>query len=244
VSLSLQTDRLRENVCATVNSSIFEEGRVVRLFPFVLLLAIAAVLVPGSARPAATATALTGSVGPGFTISLKDSSGQGVSHLDPGDYTITVNNLNTTMEHDFHLFGPGVDQATPFQQGTWTWNVTFTDGVYRFHCDAHPTIMKGTFRVGAAPPPTPKLVGRVGPGKTISLKNGSGIVKSLLAGTYKLTIKDASAKDNFHLLGPGISKKTSVRGKRTVSWTLKFRTGKYTYRSDAHKKLKRTFRVS
>jgi plastocyanin len=178
-----------------VNSSIFEEGRFVpKISPLVLLLAIAAVLVPGSARPAATATALTGSVGPGFTISLKDSSGAAVSHLDPGDYTITVNNLNTTAEHNFHLFGPGVDQATPFQQGTWTWNVTFTDGVYTFHCDAHPTIMKGTFRVGAAPPPTPKLSGKVGPGSTISLKKGRAIVKALAAGTYKVTVRDVSAR--------------------------------------------------
>ena len=218
-----------------------------RIFPLVLLLAVAAVFVPGSARPASKATALTGSVGPGFTISLKDASGAGVSQLDPGDYTITVNNLNTTAEHDFHLFGPGVDQATPFQQGTWTWNVTFTDGVYTFHCDAHPTIMKGTFRVGAAPPPPPpplKLSGKVGPGNTISLKRGSAIVKALKAGRYKVTVRDASTKDNFHLLGPGVSKKTAVKGKRTVSWTLRFRAGKYTYRSDAHKTLKRTFRVS
>lgn len=217
---------------------------MLKIFPLVLLLALAAVFVPGSARPAAKATALTGSVGPGFTISLKDSSGRAVSQLDPGDYTITVNNLNTTAEHNFHLFGPGVDQATPFQQGTWTWNVTFTDGVYTFHCDAHPTIMKGTFRVGAAPPPAPKLSGKVGPGKTISLKKGSAVVKALTAGKYKVTVKDVSTKDNFHLIGPGVSKKTSVRGKRTVSWTLTFRAGKYTYRSDAHKKLKRTFRVS
>lgn len=217
---------------------------MLKIFPLALLLTIAAVFVPGSARPAAAATALNGSVGPGFTISLKDSSGVGVSHLDPGDYTITVQNLDSTMTHNFHLFGPGVDQATPFQAGTWTWNVTFTDGIYTFHCDAHPTIMKGTFRVGAAPPPTTKLTGKVGPGNTISLKKGSAVVKSLASGKYKVVVKDVSAKDNFHLIGPGVSKKTSVRGKRTVSWTLTFRAGKYTYRSDAHKKLKRTFRVS
>lgn len=216
-----------------------------QIFPLVLLLAIAAVLVPGSARPAATATALTGSVGPGFTISLKDASGTGVSHLDPGAYTITVQNLNTTAEHNFHLKGPGVDQATPFEAGTWTWDVTFTDGTYTFQCDAHPTIMKGSFRVGAAPPPPKvvKLSGKVGPGKTISLKKGSAIVKALTAGTYKLTVKDASAKDNFHLLGPGVSKRTAVRGKGTVTWKLVFKKGKYTYRSDAHKTLKRTFKV-
>ncbi|HEY6835775.1 MAG TPA: hypothetical protein VI142_04815 [Gaiellaceae bacterium] len=216
---------------------------MLKIFPLALLLTIAAVLLPGSARPAATATALTGSVGPGFTISLKDSNGVGVSHLDPGDYTITVQDLDATMTHNFHLFGPGVDQATPFQAGTWTWNVTFTDGVYTFHCDAHPTIMKGTFRVGAAPPPAPKLSGKVGPGNTISLKKGSAIVKSVSAGTYKIAVRDSSSKDNFHLVGPGVSKKTSVKGKGSFSWKVALKVGSYTYRSDAHKKLKRKFKV-
>jgi plastocyanin len=233
-----------------VNSSIFEEGRFVRRFiPLFPLLLIAAALVPGSARPAAKATALSASVGPGFTISLKDANGAAVSHLNPGDYTITVQNLNTTAEHNFHLIGPGVDQATPFQAGTWTWNVTFTDGSYNFRCDAHPTTMRGSFTVGNAPPPPPppvipKLSGKVGPGNTISLKRGSALVKSLKRGTYRVTVRDLSTKDNFHLFGPRVSKKTTVGGKRTVTWKLRFRAGKYTYRSDAHKKLKRTFRVS
>ena len=219
---------------------------MLKISPLVLLLALAAVLVPGSARPAASATALTGSVGPGFTISLKNADGTKVTHLDPGAYTITVHNLNTTAEHNFHLFGPGVDQATPFQQGTWTWNVTFTDGTYKFQCDAHPGIMKGSFTVGNVPPPpvTPKLSGKVGPGSTISLKKGSARVKALKAGRYRVTVRDVSARDNFHLIGPGVSKKTAVRGKKTVTWKLRFRAGRYTYRSDAHRKLKRTFRVS
>ena len=68
-------------------------------------------------------------------------------------------------------------------------------------------------------------------------------MKALKAGIYKVTVKDASAKDNFHLLGPGISKRTAVRGKGTVTWKLVFKKGKYTYRSDAHKTLKRTFKV-
>jgi hypothetical protein len=228
-----------------VISSIFEEGRFVRrISPLVLLLLIAAVFVPGSARPAATATALTGTVGPAFSISLKDANGRGVTQLDPGDYTITVTDQSDM--HNFHLFGPGnVDQSTTVDAvGTTTWNVTLVNGVYTYHCDAHPTQMRGTFRVGAAPPPTPKLSGKVGPGNTISLKKGSAMVKALKAGTYKVTVRDASTKDNFHLLGPGVTKKTAVRGKGTVSWKLRLRAGKYTYRSDAHKKLKRTFRVS
>jgi hypothetical protein len=224
--------------------SIVEEDRsVLKISPLVLLLALAAVLLPGSARPAATATALTGTVGPGFSISLRDANGRGVTQLDPGDYTITVSDLSDM--HNFHLFGPGnVDQATTVETtGTATWNVTFVDGVYTYHCDAHPTQMRGTFRVGAAPPPVPKLTGKVGPARTISLKRGGTLVKSLKQGTYRVVVTDSTRKDNFHLLGPGISKKTGVRGKGKFSWRLTFRAGVYTYRSDAHLKLRRKFKV-
>jgi hypothetical protein len=218
---------------------------VLKISPLVLLLALAAVLVPGSARPAITATPLIGTVGQAdsFSISLKDASGTAVSHLDPGDYTITVNDLSTL--HNFHLLGPGgVDMATDVDTtGMQTWNVSLTDGVYTYRCDAHPVQMKHTFRVGAAPPPTPKLTGKVGPARTILLKRSGTRVKTLKAGTYRVVVTDSTRKDNFHLLGPGISKKTAVRGKGTFSWKLTFRPGVFTYRSDAHRKLKRTFKV-
>jgi plastocyanin len=226
-----------------------EEGVLLRRLriPIVLLSLLAAAFVPGAARPAATAgIPLTGTVGQSdsFTISLKDANGVKVSQLDPGDYTITVHDLSSF--HNFHLFGPGgVDQATDVDgTGDVTWNVTFVDGVYKFQCDAHPLQMKGSFNVGPPPPPPPKLKGKVGPGKTITLKDAGGAaVKSLAAGKYSLTVQDATKKDNFHLSGPGVSKKTSVKGKSKAKWTVTFRAGTYVYRSDAHKKLKRRFKV-
>jgi hypothetical protein len=151
------------------------------------------------------------------------------------------------LEHNFHLTGPGVDKASAFDNTTVTWDVTFVDGTYKWQCDAHPTIMKGSFRVGAAPPPPPapkKLTGKVGPKKTISLKKGTAAVKALVAGRYKLVVTDASKADNFHLTGPGVNKKTGVKFKGGATWTLTFKPGKYTFRSDATKKLKRTFSVS
>ena len=213
--------------------------------PLVLLLTLAAVLVPGSARPASKATALTGSVGPGFSISLKDANGNGVTRLAPGAYTITVHDAGTI--HNFHLFGPpgSVDMATDIDgTGTFTWNVTLSDGNYTYWCDAHPETMQGTFVVGAAPPPVPKLNGRVGPGRTISLKRpGGGLVKALAAGIYRIAVRDASKKDNFHLIGPGLSKRTGVKARGSRTWKLKLNAGSYTYRSDAHRKLRRRFKV-
>src|SRR5829696_10089429 len=63
------------------------------------------------------------------------------------------------------------------------------------------------------------------------------------AGTYRLTVRDATRGENFHLLGAGVNKKTGVRFKGSVIWTVTFRAGSYTLRSDASKKLRRNFKV-
>jgi hypothetical protein len=81
--------------------------------------------------------------------------------------------------------------------------------------------------------------------KAITLNTASGSrVRSVVEKTYRLTVSDSSNKQNFHLTGPGVNKKTSVRGKTRTTWTLKLRPGKYTYRSDKNRRLKRTFTVT
>jgi plastocyanin len=228
-----------------VSTLIVEEGHSVPLLrPLLLLpLVLAAVLLPGAAHSAATSTALNVTVGPGFSIKVADANGTSVSQLDPGDYSITIKNLSVAQEHNFHLTGPGVDKASLFDNNTVTWDLTFVDGTYKWKCDAHPLQMKGSFHVGALPPPPVKLTGKVGPRKTISLKKGTAPVKALAAGRYKLAVTDATRADNFHLIGPGVNKKTGVKFKGGASWTLTLKPGKYTFRSDATKKLKRTFAV-
>jgi len=204
----------------------------------VAVLAAAALLAaPAGART--TATTLEANVGPGFTISLRDASGAGVSHLDPGAYTIHV--VDQSELHNFDLTGPGVSKATDVPgTGEQTWDVTLTDGKYTYICDAHATTMKGSFTVGTVTPPpvTQKLSGSVGPGAKITF------VRSAKAGKAVLTIRDRSATDNFHLTGPGVNKKTAVRSKGTVTWAVTLKAGAYRYRSDAHTKLKGTMRVS
>src|SRR5687768_17999296 len=59
-------------------------------------------------------TKLTGTVGPGFTISLRDATGANVTRLPVGAYEITVDDLG--IEHNFHLRGPGVDMFTEVEQ--------------------------------------------------------------------------------------------------------------------------------
>jgi hypothetical protein len=229
-----------------------EEGLPVRklrpllLFPLVL----AAVLLPASGH--AADPVLNAKVGPGFSISMNDANGVKVTHIDPGTYTINVQDLSA--EHNFDLFGTGVQMATDVAAtGNTTWTVTFTDGIYNYHCDAHPGQMKGAFAVGTASLPNPpkptkpkNLSGKVGPGKTISLKTASGAaVKKLAAGRYRLSVKDMTKADNFHLIGPGANKKTGVKFRGTTTWIVVLRKAKtYTVRSDATTKLRKTFKVS
>ncbi len=89
---------------------------------------------------------LTGTVGPGFTISLK-KAGKTLKTLKAGKYSITVSDKSSI--HNFHLTGPGVNKeitTVPFT-GTKTVIVTFKKGTYKFVCDPHATTMKGTFKV-------------------------------------------------------------------------------------------------
>ena len=205
--------------------------------------AVAAFVLSGSGAHAQGAT-LHGTVGPAFNISLVDASGAAVTHLDPGTYTIVVD--DNSEEHNFHLKGIGVEQATPIElAGTFTWTVTFTDGNYTFQCDAHPTLMKRTFGVGNAPPPTTtttpkpppvKLSGTVGPGASISLKKASGgSAKALKAGKYSVAVRDLSKAQNFHLIGPGVNKSTGVRFTGRITWSITLKKGTYRFQSDPSK---------
>jgi plastocyanin len=93
-----------------------------------------------------SSTTLSGSVGPGFEISLKDASGNNVDTLTAGDYTIEVNDQSDI--HNFHLTGPGVDEMTDVGgTGTTTWQVTLAAGSYHFQCDPHASSMNGDFTV-------------------------------------------------------------------------------------------------
>ena len=213
-----------------------------RLSLVLLVVAVALLLaLPGSAR--VTQNTLTGTVGPGFSISLVDESGNLVTHLDPGTYTITVKDQADI--HNFDLTGPGVSQHTEIEfVGTATWTVTFTDGIYTYICDAHPTQLKGKFAVGTATLPAPKpkpkpaakkLAGSVGPGSRIALRTASGARAShLKPGAYVLTVTDKSKTDNFHLRGKGANVSTGVAFTGKKTWKLRLSKGVYRYFSDRH----------
>ena len=87
----------------------------------------------------------------------------------------------------------------------------------------------GLLAVAPAQAATPSLVGKVGPGFTITLKKGGAKVTKLKAGKYSITVSDLSSSHDFHLVGPGVNKTTSVGGTTKVTWTVTLQKGK-TYR--------------
>jgi hypothetical protein len=79
------------------------------------------------------------------------------------------------------------------------------------------------------------------------LKTTAGaVVKAAPAATYQIAVRDSTTKDNFHLLGAGVNKRTGIRFRGSRTWTVALRAGNtYTIRSDAHPKLlHRTFKVT
>ncbi len=103
-----------------------------------------------SSAPAGEAEVLTGTVGTeddpdAFEITLTDSSGEEVTELPAGDYSIVVNDLSEI--HNFHLEGGDVDESTTVPEtGDTTFDVTLAAGDYTAICDPHPG-MKVEFAV-------------------------------------------------------------------------------------------------
>jgi plastocyanin len=89
------------------------------------------------------------------------------------------------------------------------------------------------------------LVASVSDPLNISLKQGAKKVTALKAGTYTITVKDTAADHNFHLIGPGVNKTTSVSAKGTSTWKVTFKKGTYKFVCDPHASfMKGSFKVS
>jgi plastocyanin len=95
---------------------------------------------------ASAATTLTGTVGPGFTISLK-KKGKTVKSLKAGTYKFRVSDKADI--HNFHLRGPGVNKVITSVdfKGTKTVTIKLKKGTYRYVCDPHSSSMHGSFKV-------------------------------------------------------------------------------------------------
>jgi plastocyanin len=212
-------------------------GRVLRT-GIVIICALVLVL-PAAARRADTPT-LTAIVGTndGFTITLNDASGKKVSRIAPGTYTVLVEDRSAL--HNFHLASnedPTVDFRTELEfVGEKSFTVTFRDNTrYAYACEPHWQVMNGEFFVtntpAPPPPPPPAPVRKL----SVIVKPGGAVVlsrASVSAGRYRLTVDDHGKRDNFHLRGKTVNKRTGLAFRGRVGWGVTLARGTYSYGSD------------
>ena len=79
---------------------------------------------------------LIGTVGPGFTISLK-LAGKKVKKLKATTYRFKITDKSSS--HNFRLRGPGYNKAI---------TIKLKKGTYHYMCDPHASFMNGSFKVG------------------------------------------------------------------------------------------------
>ncbi len=113
-----------------------------------LLIAAAVALAVTSAATPMAPVKLTGTVGPGFTITLKSASGKLVKRLKAGRYTFVIHDKASI--HSYGLDGPkgfAKDFTTVPFVGTKTFTLTLKKGKYKYYCRPHESSMFGFFVV-------------------------------------------------------------------------------------------------
>ena len=111
------------------------------------LAAASLVAAAGAFGARAAAPTLTGTVGPGFTITLK-MNGQVVKTLKAGTYKLVVHDMAAI--HAFSLDGPNgyaKDFTTVPFVGTKTFTLVLKKGAYKYYCPPHESAMFGHFTV-------------------------------------------------------------------------------------------------
>ena len=104
-----------------------------------------AALVAATSAQAMTHPKLTGTVGPGFTVTLEKGTTK-VTKIPAGTYTFVISDKSAI--HDFHLIGPVSKLLTTVGfTGSKTVTLTLEKGSYTYQCDPHSLAMHGTFKV-------------------------------------------------------------------------------------------------
>ncbi|MBA3736464.1 MAG: hypothetical protein H0W90_14930 [Actinobacteria bacterium] len=116
-------------------------------FRLALIVAVVAAAAAVTGPSQAATLKLRGTVGPGFTIQLKQGL-KNVTKLRPGTYLLVVS--DKSQIHDFRIGGPGLNKVVTGVSfvGTKTTKVRLKRGTYNYVCDPHRTLMHGRFKVG------------------------------------------------------------------------------------------------
>jgi hypothetical protein len=184
---------------------------------------------------------LIGTVGPGFTIDLTDAAGKHVTELVAGRYDVLIHDLSA--EHNFALgsktAGVRIFQTEVPFVGDQTFTVDLPAGRYGYACSPHFEVMNGQF---AAVPPTQPVTSPKSLAASVTQSQLRLSARSVSAGRYRISVTDLSRMRNFHLLGPGVNRRTGKAFTGKVLWTVTLNAGTYRFGNDP--KLAGILRVS
>jgi hypothetical protein len=109
------------------------------------VLVISASLLLAAAAFGMSTPTLKGTVGPGFTISLKKGA-KTVKSLKAGKYTFKISDKSNI--HNFALKGPVKKTLTGVSfTGNKTVTIKLKKGKYTYYCQPHASTMHGSFTV-------------------------------------------------------------------------------------------------
>ena len=189
-----------------------------------MLLLVALVLAFLAAAPEADGPArLVGTVGPGFTIDLADATGNHVDSVVAGRYEILIHDLSDM--HNFVLGNKATGARPVTTEVEWIGDRTFTVD-----------LVPGSVRVcllAALPDDERSLT--VVPSRQTARVDARAVFLSatrLPPGSYSIAVTDRSRLRNFHLVGPGVDRRTGRPFVGKVTWKLPLTAGTYRFGSD------------
>ena len=92
-------------------------------------------------------------------------------------------------------------------------------------------------------PIVPQLTANV-TAKSVTLVDANGSrVRALQPNYYRIVVRDRTAAQNFHLVGPRVNAKTKIAARTTATWNVYLSPGSYSYRSDRNARLGGAFVV-
>jgi plastocyanin len=117
-----------------------------RISGYAAIVSVAALSLLLAGNATAAPKTVVGTVGPGYTITLK-LNGAKVTKLKAGvQYRFVISDRSSI--HDFHLTGPGTNRVVTSVDftGTKSFVLRLKKGTYNFVCDPHASFMHGSFK--------------------------------------------------------------------------------------------------
>jgi hypothetical protein len=164
----------------------------------------------------------------GFRAAINESLAYAQAHPDEIRALLPATQKNIRLP----IWSPVVDRDKLVQLAKYTKEFGVTTSLPNFTRLVPSSVLSGKVLQGT--------VGNV----FITLRLDGKAVTTLPHGKYTIVVTDNSKTTGFKLVGPGVTKQTSVKGVGRSTWTLTLKKGEYVYSSITQPKRKRTLKIT